>query len=73
MRDPELERINNRIDHLMDDLTILKGLERSGSDVSAFIQSVSEELKRLEWRKRNLGAAIRAHPVPLAQGREFKS
>lgn len=54
MRDPHLERINNRIDHLIDDLTVLKGLERSGSDVSAYIQSVSQELKRLQQRKQEL-------------------
>ena len=50
MRDPRLERINNRIDHLLDDLTVLKGLERSGADVSAFIQGVSAELHQLETR-----------------------
>lgn len=54
MRDPHLERINNRIDHLIDDLTVLKGLERSGSDVSAYIQGVSQELQALQQRKREL-------------------
>ena len=54
MRDPQLERINNRIEHLMDDLTVLKGLERSGSDVSAYIQGIALELQRLEDRKRYL-------------------
>jgi len=54
MRDPQLERINNRIEHLLDDLTMLKGLERSGSDVSAFIQGIALELQRLEDRKRDL-------------------
>ena len=51
MRDPQLERINNRIDNLLDDLTVLKGLERSGSDVSAYIQTVSRELQQLNQRK----------------------
>lgn len=54
MRDPQLERINNRIDHLIDDLSVLKGLERSGSDVSAYIQSVSQELQRLQQRRQDL-------------------
>ena len=54
MRDPQLERINNRIDHLLDDLTVLKGLERSGSDVSAYIQGIALELQNLENRKRVL-------------------
>lgn len=54
MRDPQLERINNRIDHLLDDLTVLKGLERSGSDVSAYIQGITLELQQLEQRKRYL-------------------
>ncbi len=54
MRDVQLERINNRIDHLLDDLTVLKGLERSGSDVSAYIQNIALELQRLEDRKRYL-------------------
>jgi|GEM_PF-2636146 len=61
MRDPQLERINNRIDHLLDDLTVLKGLERSGSDVSAYIQGSALELQSLENRKRvlpNRGAAV---------------
>ncbi|MBU6250095.1 MAG: hypothetical protein KGO47_02875 [Cyanobacteria bacterium REEB417] len=61
MRDPQLERINNRIDHLLDDLTVLKGLERSGSDVSAYIQGIALELQSLENRKRvlpNRGAAV---------------
>jgi hypothetical protein len=61
MRDPQLERINNRIDHLLDDLTVLKGLERSGSDVSAYIQGIALELQSLENRKRVLpsrGAAV---------------
>lgn len=62
MRDPQLERLNNRIDHLIDDLTILKGLERSGSDVSAYIQSVSQELKALESRKRTLPLNVPADP-----------
>ncbi|MEB3173068.1 MAG: hypothetical protein VKL97_04320 [Cyanobacteriota bacterium] len=57
MRDLQRERINNRIDHLIDDLTVLKGLERSGSDVSAYIQSVSQELKSLECRKRELAGS----------------
>jgi hypothetical protein len=52
MRDPQLERINNRIENLLDDLTVLKGLERSGSDVSAYIQTVSRELQQLNQRKR---------------------
>jgi hypothetical protein len=51
MRDPQLERINNRIENLLDDLTVLKGLERSGSDVSAYIQTVSRELQQLNQRK----------------------
>jgi hypothetical protein len=51
MHDANLERINNRIDHLLDDLTVLKGLERSGSDVSAFIQSIALELQELHHRK----------------------
>lgn len=54
MRDLQLERINNRIEHLLDDLTVLKGLERSGSDVSAYIQGIALELQRLEDRKRYL-------------------
>jgi len=54
MRNLQLERINNRIDHLLDDLTVLRGLERSGSDVSAFIQGVSQELRALEERKLSL-------------------
>ena len=54
MLNPQLERINNRIDHLLDDLTVLKGLERSGSDVSAFIQTVSQELKALHDRRAGL-------------------
>jgi hypothetical protein len=54
MRDPQLERINNRIDLLLDDLTVLKGLERSGSDVSAYIQGIALELEKLENRKRYL-------------------
>ena len=54
MRDLQLERINNRIDYLLDDLTVLKGLERSGSDVSAYIQDIALELQRLENRKRYL-------------------
>jgi len=54
MRDPQLERINNRIDHLIDDLSVLKGLERSGADVSAYIQSVSQELQRLQQRRQDL-------------------
>ena len=61
MRDPQLERINNRIDHLLDDLTVLKGLERSGSDVRAYIQGIALELQSLENRKRvlpNRGAAV---------------
>ncbi|NDC34731.1 MAG: hypothetical protein EBZ51_04940 [Synechococcaceae bacterium WB9_2_112] len=63
MRDPQLERINNRIDHLLDDLTVLKGLERSGSDVSAYIQGIALELQSLENRKRvlpNRGAAVQS-------------
>lgn len=64
MRDPQLERINNRIDHLIDDLTVLKGLERSGSDVSAYIQSISQELKLLQQRKRDLPQIAQ----PQAQG-----
>lgn len=51
MRDPQLERINNRIENLLDDLMVLKGLERSGSDVSAYIQTVSQELRQLNQRK----------------------
>ena len=51
MRDPQLERINNRIENLLDDLTVLKGLERSGSDVSAYIQTVSRALQQLNHRK----------------------
>lgn len=51
MRDPQLERINNRIENLLDDLTVLKGLERSGSDVSAYIQTVAQELQQLNQRK----------------------
>ncbi|MFM1813044.1 MAG: hypothetical protein RLZZ336_1982 [Cyanobacteriota bacterium] len=51
MRDPQLERINNRIENLLDDLLVLKGLERSGSDVSAYIQSVSRELQQLNQHK----------------------
>jgi len=51
MRDPHLERINNRIENLLDDLLVLKGLERSGSDVSAYIQTVSQELQQLNQRK----------------------
>ena len=54
MRDVQLERINNRIDLLLDDLTVLKGLERSGSDVSAYIQDIALELQRLENHKRYL-------------------
>lgn len=54
MRDLQLERINIRIDHLIDDLSVLKGLERSGSDVSAYIQSVSQELQRLQQRRQDL-------------------
>lgn len=54
MRDPQLERINNRIENLLDDLTVLKGLERSGSDVSAYIQTVSRELQQLNQRKHGL-------------------
>lgn len=54
MRDPQLERINNRIENLLDDLTVLKGLERSGSDVSAYIQTVSRELQQLNQRKQGL-------------------
>lgn len=64
MRDPQLERINNRIDHLIDDLTVLKGLERSGSDVSAYIQSIAQELKLLQQRKRDLPQIAQ----PQAQG-----
>lgn len=63
MRDPQLERINNRIDHLLDDLTVLKGLERSGSDVSAYIQGIALELQSLEHRKRvlpNRDAAVQS-------------
>jgi hypothetical protein len=51
MRDPQLERINNRIENLLDDLTVLKGLERSGADVSAYIQTVSTELQQLNHHK----------------------
>ena len=51
MRDPQRERINNRIENLLDDLLVLKGLERSGSDVSAYIQTVSQELQQLNQRK----------------------
>ena len=58
MRDPQIDRINNRIDHLLDDLTVLKGLERSGSDVSAYIQSIAMELQQLEDRKRYLPADL---------------
>ena len=65
MRDPQLERINNRIDHLLDDLTVLKGLERSGSDVSAYIQGIALELQRLEDRKRYLP---RQEPARQGQG-----
>lgn len=54
MQDVQLQRINNRIDYLLDDLTVLKGLERSGSDVSAYIQDIALELQRLESRKRYL-------------------
>jgi len=54
MRDPQLERINNRIENLLDDLTVLKGLERSGSDVSAYIQTVAHELQQLNQRKHGL-------------------
>ena len=61
MRDLQRERINNRIEHLIDDLTVLKGLERSGSDVSAYIQSVSQELKNLECRKRELARSELGH------------
>jgi hypothetical protein len=56
MRDPQLERINNRIDNLLDDLTVLRGLERSGSDVSAYIQTVSQELHQLNQRKQGQGS-----------------
>lgn len=56
MRDPQLDRINNRIEQLLDDLTVLKGLERSGSDVSDYIQRISSELQSLEHRKRYLPA-----------------
>ncbi|MFZ9229414.1 MAG: hypothetical protein ACO23C_04595 [Prochlorococcaceae cyanobacterium] len=59
MADLQWERINNRIDHLIDDLMVLKGLERSGSDVSAYIQNLCQELKTLESRKREL--ASRGH------------
>jgi hypothetical protein len=51
MRDPQLERINNRIENLLDDLTVLTGLERSGADVSAYIQTVSTELQQLNHHK----------------------
>ena len=51
MRDPQRERINNRIENLLDDLLVLKGLERSGSDVSAYIETVSRELQQLNQRK----------------------
>ena len=61
MRDPQLERINNRIEHLLDDLSVLKGLERSGSDVSAYIQGISLELQRLEDRKRYLPRSGQGH------------
>ena len=54
MRDPQLDRINIRIENLLDDLSVLKGLERSGSDVSAYIQTVSHELKQLNQRKLEL-------------------
>jgi hypothetical protein len=54
MVDLQRERINNRINHLLDDLMVLKGLERSGSDVSAYIQGVCQELKTLECHKRGL-------------------
>ncbi len=67
MRDPRLERINNRIDHLLDDLTVLKGLERSGADVSAFIQGVSAELHQLETRKRYLPNLDQLPMRPLVQ------
>ncbi len=54
MRDPQLDRINSRIEQLLDDLTVLKGLERSGSDVSDYIRRISAELNTLEHRKRYL-------------------
>ena len=54
MRDPQLDRINNRIEQLLDDLTVLKGLERSGSDVSDYIRRISAEINTLEHRKRYL-------------------
>lgn len=72
MRDLQLERINNRIDHLIDDLTVLKGLERSGSDVSAYIQSVSQELKALQNRKRMLPVDMGPNRSDVQGGAEVK-
>lgn len=68
MRDPQLDRINNRIDNLLDDLTVLKGLERSGSDVSAYIQGIARELQRLETCKRYLPHRGQASHQSIAMG-----
>ena len=68
VRDPQLERINNRIEQLLDDLTVLKGLERSGSDVSDYIQRISSELQSLEHRKRYLPDPQTLLPNRGAQG-----
>lgn len=73
MRDLQLERINNRIDYLLDDLTVLKGLERSGSDVSAYIQDISLELQRLENRKRYLPAISDLQPPSQDLGQDKSS
>ena len=72
MRDVQLERINNRIDLLLDDLTVLKGLERSGSDVSAYIQDIALELQRLENHKRYLpDVGTLQQPVQLSSNAEL--